>query len=387
MRPRALRLLLLLSAAVLVHCASGGRDAGPADDAATPVVLWFDDYNEVLEGFARASGRYLQGGELDLRSRTDHVRCVGSYHPRILPPEANPPLRCDGIEGDARLTCSNGRRIALEWSSNAQCGGGYGQGADADGHSLHMAWGGSRSRAEVMLTEALAAQSGKPRLPAPRDLVAEAGGTPSVSTGTAFFVRFDGYLVTNHHVVSHAARIQVKLHDGQVLEAEVVSKDAENDLAILRVEAIGQPLPLRRKHELVRGEEVFTLGYPLVQLQGQEQKATFGRVNSLTGLRGDARYTQVDVPIQPGNSGGPLIDGDGAVVGVITSMLHPMLTLKTAGVVPQNVNYALKSDFAHQALSWKLGQDWDEHVELGSGGNLTEMVDRLSPSVVLVVAD
>jgi S1-C subfamily serine protease len=97
---------------------------------------------------------------------------------------------------------------------------------------------------------------------------------------------------------------------------------------------------------------VFALGFPLTNIQGQEQKATFGHVNALSGIKGDIRLFQVDVPIQPGNSGGPLLTAEGLVVGVVTATLNPLFTLKSAGAIPQGVNYAVKSDYILPLLQY-----------------------------------
>jgi S1-C subfamily serine protease len=348
------------------------------------VVVWYDAYREVLVGAAHARGA-LQGGFLDVTSRTGHRRCVGPVRPRIVPPEVDVPSRCDGLVGLGTLSCSDGREIAVEWRSEEICGTGYGQGQDDEGREVHMAYGGSPRRAEAIAEEALAQLESLPALP-PRP-TGGPGRARGVRTGTAFFVTWDGVLLTNHHVIADAQRVRVRLEGGEMMDAEVVTRDPENDLAVLRVHAISRPLPLRRSNDLTKGQSVYALGYPLVQLQGQEQKATFGRVNALSGLQDDDRYTQIDVPIQPGNSGGPLINHEGEVVGIVTAMLNPMATVQMAGVVPQNVNYALKSDLAHRLLRWNLGADWDAKVGSGSPSDLVMLVERTEGSVAMVVAE
>jgi S1-C subfamily serine protease len=208
----------------------------------------------------------------------------------------------------------------------------------------------------------------------------------AVTTGTAFFVTWEGHLVTNHHVVRDASRVQVQVEEGEFLDARVVELDLENDLALLHVEAIRRPLRVRKTATIERGQEVFTLGYPMIALQGNEQKATFGRVNSLTGMQGDRRFTQIDVPIQPGNSGGPLINTRGEVVGVVTSMLHPRAAMDMAGVVPQNVNYALKSEFVHAILANSLPKGWKSARLAAKKRAYSELVAEVEDSVVLVRA-
>ena len=93
------------------------------------------------------------------------------------------------------------------------------------------------------------------------------------------------------------------------------------------------------------GDAVFTLGFPQVQLQGAEAKFTDGSISSLSGIAGDPKFFQISVPVQPGNSGGPLLDASGNVVGIVVSRLDAIGTLLATGSLPQNVNYALKSSF------------------------------------------
>ena len=376
-----------IAALAALGCALPGTRGG-GSGVEVPVVLWFDDYKEVLSGTGRQYD-FLQGTPLDLVSRVGPVRCVGQANTRIVPPEAEPPHRCDGVRGDATLTCNDGRSFKLEWLSGETCGSGYGKGIDAQGHGFHLAYGGSPQRAEAIVREALTDLAGRPPLPSPS--ATQTAALPSVSTGTAFFASWEGVLVTNHHVIGQAQRVHVKLDDGDLLEARVIATDQANDLAILQVDAIREPLPISSDPELVKGQEVLTLGYPLVALQGQEVKATFGHVNALSGFQGDVRFAQIDVPIQPGNSGGPLLDRRGHVVGVVTSMLHPMATLQVAGVVPQNVNYALKSEHARVLLERTRERDGVTLTIEAAGGDaperdLSELVAAIEGSVVLVVA-
>ena len=358
--------------------------SGPAVQH-VPVIVWFDDFNEVIEGTGTVYD-FFQSRPVDLRGRVGGMRCVGQADPRIVPPETVPGSHCEGVRGDCLVTCSDGRPLAVEWRLDPDCRTGYGQGLDGAGHTLHFVFGGPAERMQQALERALAEAERKPPLPAVGlgRVVARKG----ISTGTAFFVAPGGYLVTNYHVIRQASRIQIRLADDQdLVDAELVRSDEENDLALLRVDADGAPLPVAETPDLVKGVEVFTLGYPLIQLQGQEQKATFGRVNALSGFAGDKRFTQVDVPIQPGNSGGPLVNLRGEVVGVMTSMLHPLATLRVAGVVPQNVNYAIKSNLIHQLVRRELGRGFGVRPGARDDRELSALIAELERSVVLVVAD
>ena len=121
-------------------------------------------------------------------------------------------------------------------------------------------------------------------------------------------------------------------------------------------------------------------------LQGQEQKATFGRVNSLSGIQGDIRFIQIDVPVQPGNSGGPLINDKGQVVGVVTATLNELVALQASGHLPQSVNYAVKSDYIVPLLKYSLGDKISKQAFVGAKRSFPDLVKLIEPSVVFVIA-
>jgi S1-C subfamily serine protease len=167
--------------------------------------------------------------------------------------------------------------------------------------------------------------------------------TPA-KTGTGFFVNGAGFLVTNWHVVENATEISVTNFQQKKYTAQLVAKDPACDLAVLKLSARTKHwLPIHPASSVVRkGTEVLTVGFPRVDLQGSESKVTTGIVSSLTGAINDPKSFQISVPVQPGNSGGPLVTHDGAVIGVISSKLNAG-RLSPAEVLPENVNYAVKS--------------------------------------------
>jgi S1-C subfamily serine protease len=205
-------------------------------------------------------------------------------------------------------------------------------------------------------------------------------------SGTGFFVTDDGYFVTTYHVIEGAKEITVKTTDGRLLAARFISGDSANDVALLKIESATKAARISDTGELLRGEEVFTLGFPLLEIQGQDQKATFGRVNALSGIGGDIRLVQIDIPIQPGNSGGPLIDSKGQVVGVVTATLNQLVTLRATGSLPQNVNYAVKSDYLIPLLHNSLKDKWRKIGSIQKSRSMAELVKELESSVVLVIA-
>jgi hypothetical protein len=170
--------------------------------------------------------------------------------------------------------------------------------------------------------------------------------TPSVLSGTAFAVTSEGHLLTNAHVVgSNSNEVVVRDKKGNLYKAKILSLDPTNDLALLQIPATTKPLPIRTL-PAQKGEAVFTLGFPHIDVQGVESKLTEGIVSAWTGIRGDPRFFQISVPVQSGNSGGPLLDLNGSVVGIVTAKLDAKSVLSTTGDLTQNVNYALKVSYA-----------------------------------------
>jgi S1-C subfamily serine protease len=241
-------------------------------------------------------------------------------------------------------------------------------------------FGMAESEAQTQLKAQLAASGRKPDLPTynPKQTRKEKG----FSTGTGFFVSSSGHLITNFHVVDGAEHILVRTIKGADLPAVVIARDPANDVALLKVEISTKAIPIGTVSRLAKGAEVMTLGYPLVHIQGQEQKATFGRVNSLSGIDNDIRFLQIDVPVQPGNSGGPLIATNGSVVGVVTATLNQINTLKESGSLPQNVNYAVKADYVLPMLV-SVGV---KPVEASQDYRFEELVQQIEPSIVLVIS-
>ena len=176
------------------------------------------------------------------------------------------------------------------------------------------------------------------------------GGEPGYSTGTGFLVSEDGLIVTNSRLVAGARSIEV-IANGQSIPATVVSADPTNDIAVLRATVTGTPLTVAPAGAARRGEDVLAVGYARVDIQGQTQSAAFGRVNALTGAEEDPRYLQIDVPIQPGNSGAPLLNRRGQVVGVLTASREQSLTVRSLDAPAPIVNYALKSDYVLPLLT------------------------------------
>ena len=176
-----------------------------------------------------------------------------------------------------------------------------------------------------------------------------AKGSMPIGSGSGFFITDDGYLVTNYHVVKGASRFEVKSPKGN-LAAQLIRTDAANDLAVLKVEGQFMALPVIASRTVKLGETVTTIGFPDTALQGFSPKLAKGEIASLAGIRDDPRYFQISVPIQPGNSGGALVDAHGNVVGVVSGTLKQEAALAVTGALAQSVNYAVKSSYLLNVL-------------------------------------
>ncbi|MGD0207384.1 MAG: tetratricopeptide repeat-containing serine protease family protein [Verrucomicrobiota bacterium] len=163
-------------------------------------------------------------------------------------------------------------------------------------------------------------------------------------SGTGFFITDDGYLISNYHVVKDATKIRLLTSAG-LIDAKVVSVDAANDLTLLKAEGKSSPLPISTSRSAQLGSTVATVGFPDIGLQGFSPKLAKGEIASLSGIQDDPRYFQISVPVQPGNSGGALVDERGNVVGVVSAKLNAAAALAATGALPENVNYAVKSSF------------------------------------------
>lgn len=227
---------------------------------------------------------------------------------------------------------------------------------------------------------------------------AQPGATPlapsspqRVATGTGFFITADGYFVTCFHVIVGSQSVALRNLKGQTFAARVVLTDRANDLAILKAEGTFKPLPVAASGEMRRGAAIVTMGFPNVRQQGIEPKVTDGIINSFSGANNDPRVFQVSAPVQTGNSGGPLVNMEGNVVGVVASKLDAAAVARQTGDIPQNVNYAIKSQYLQELLE-RAGAAEPRLREglirphAGEKARVVDIVPALEDGIALVVA-
>lgn len=197
-----------------------------------------------------------------------------------------------------------------------------------------------------------------------------------------------GYVVTNYYVVENAKEIILVRPDGAKIHATVEMVDQANDIALLRAQApnkLPPALPISNSRAKV-GSSVFTIGYPHPDVMGADPKLTSGKINALTGIQNDPRTYQISVPTQSGNSGGPLFNMNGEVVGVVTSKLSAVKMFKWTGDLPQNVNYAVKVGYVKMLIE-SAPEIKQLRVLSSKKDSLESLVERVKGSILMVIAE
>ena len=213
------------------------------------------------------------------------------------------------------------------------------------------------SPAQVAETQVLARawqpQTSPTPLPPSADTADDVSEPPALQitgTGTGFIVSRQGHVLTNYHVIEACGALSAR-HGDTEHALTLVASDPRADLAVLEKGPLPTTLATFRTGKGIRpGDDVVVIGFPLRQLLASEAHVTTGTVSALAGLKNDARHLQISAPIQSGNSGGPLLDRSGNIVGVITSTLDALRVAEAFGDVPQNVNFAIKAGVAQQFL-------------------------------------
>ena len=288
-------------------------------------------------------------------------------------------MYAEGIAGHSK------KADAAQWLY--QAGVNYLSNGDTDGARsavVALQQVGSAHQLSLQLESQLADRSGPPQQ------VYEEILEEDVSTGTAW-ITTSGYAITNHHVVSGKQSIVLVNNQGEELPATVVTSDEFNDIALL---SVGNPAKLPAALPLAcasapLGSSVFTIGFPRVDVMGTTPKLSLGIISSVNGLYDDPASYQISVPVQPGNSGGPLLNMRGEVVGLITSMLGTIESADGKRRPIANINYALKVEKIEKLLlEMPRRQMQDNHITVLASGrdNLEELANRIQNSVMIVRA-
>lgn len=197
------------------------------------------------------------------------------------------------------------------------------------------------------------------------------------SSGSGFLVRNTNLIITAHHVVGKAKTIGVRFPDGNIYPAEIVGRDAQNDIAILRLEyftpSAERGFQLDHTSEVAPGETVHALGYPLGEMLGKQPSIVSGQVSSTVGIKEAPNQFSITAPINPGNSGGPILNSHGTVVGVAVAVIrHQQI---------EGVAFGIKIEAALPMLK-KLAVDLKENECTAMSAD--EIFRRFSQDVVYI---
>lgn len=259
-------------------------------------------------------------------ANADGNRCVGQFRYR-------------GTGGGvADFSCSDGRFASVQFNTLGMSSG-YGYGSANDGSPISFAYGLSEAESKRYIAAA------------PRQASRPAPKKKASGSGTGFFVSQAGHILTNDHVMGDCARRVARLPDGTRLPASLIAADPQNDLAVVKVDRAAPAVAAFADTAAYRpGDTVTVFGFPLAPSLASTGILTTGTISALVGLGNDTANLQISAPIQPGNSGGPTADANGAVIGVIVASFDSRYALKYIGQVPQNVNFAIKDVVAKDFL-------------------------------------
>ena len=209
----------------------------------------------------------------------------------------------------------------------------------------------------------------------------------SASSGTGFFISSNGYIVTNNHVIENAQNGNIKVtginedyHKSYKARVEVTDK--QNDLAILKIvdasfSTIARVPYAFRFNTASVGEECFVLGYPLISSMGKDIKLTTGIISSKTGFDGNIAQYQISAPVQPGNSGGPLFDKNGNIIGIVQAK-HTQA---------ENAGYAIKASYIRNLVELLPTAVSFPQNNLLKGKTLPQQVEQASKTVCLIIVN
>lgn len=207
-------------------------------------------------------------------------------------------------------------------------------------------------------------------IPAPPKRVAD----KPKSSGTGFVISTDGTIATNFHVVEDCSAVKGFI-DGRLHDSTVVATDEANDLALLRIASTRIPAISLAVGQPELGSAITILGYPLTGVLGTDLKATTGIISSLSGVRGERRNMQISAAVQPGNSGGPVLDDRGAIVGMVVAKL-------SGKFAAENVNFAIRGPLLRSFL--EINGIEVVNSKQNRALSVSEIVKKAAPSTVLL---
>jgi len=218
--------------------------------------------------------------------------------------------------------------------------------------------------------------------PTPNDNVIQSDNQSKLASGTGFAISSNGIIVTNFHVIDGAKTIKVRGVNSdfnKTYKAKVLVSDKNNDLALIQIDdydftSLGTISYTIKTRLAAVGENIFVLGYPLRATMSDEIKLTNGIISSRTGFQGDITSYQISAPVQPGNSGGPLFDSQGNLIGIINA--------KHGGA--ENASYAVKASYLINLIELLPSPPELQTVNSLTGKTLTQQVELAKNFVYII---
>ena len=174
----------------------------------------------------------------------------------------------------------------------------------------------------------------------------------TIGSGSGFYINNQGYALTNNHVIE-ICKQTVAVIDGEETLFKVIATDITNDVAVLKTNSRSRSFIKINDEGAKLGENVIAVGYPLAGRLSDSVKITRGIVSSLSGINNNISQIQIDAALQPGNSGGSVLNENGEMIGIASAGLNKLLMAKEAGYVPENVNFAVASPTVSNILKSK----------------------------------
>jgi S1-C subfamily serine protease len=322
------------------HCA-----AGVAYDAGLSFVVSFGEESGWRLGFAHDSWQLTPGENFALALTFDGQQAlnvpampVGAHLVNVQMP-ANSPLVAQFRKAKIMTVYAQGQLFQLNLSQTAQV--------------LP-----ALANCVVSVRKNGIVNAGEFAVAAPKPAAASAPGQPNSGaskpagkSGTGFVISTAGHVVTNQHVVEGCVGdIKGNLSGEAPVNLRLVSSDETNDLALLQAPNPFKEVATIRDKAIRPGDSVVAIGYPYHGLLTSDFTVTTGIVSSLSGIYNDTRYLQISAAVQPGNSGGPLLDTGGEIVGMVAAKLNALKFVKATGNIPENINFAIKTGMLRDFL-------------------------------------
>ena len=343
-----------------------------------PVSGYLGESKEKFLG--RATGYVTRTGNLNITTISG-IKCEGDF---VYETSSN---------GKGDFKCADGQFGDFLFTSNGNQGEGFGKTNKGEpfffqfGNHFH---GGPSQKTNKRIAEANRQEQTQGK----KESTFRKEQTPQSGTGSGFFISKMGHVIANARVVKNCKKVTIGDNANKQVPAEIINTDRSNDLALLKLSTLEMasaesksliqklgitvvPLAskgLLRNEDVRLGEKVLVAGYPFGELFSNTIKVTSGIVSATRGAGDDSGQFQLDAAVQPGNSGGPIYDSGGNIVGVVISQLDKLKMAKAIGSLPENVNFGIKASTVRQFLiSSGLPSKKSERIEEKSTEQLAEI--------------